>query len=152
MKTSLFIGTTLLSSLLVAADLDSEAFEAHEACYSFSKGSNASDQDYDEAFKWCSKAAEFGGYNSLVSLAELYLLGNGTEVDLKKAEELYRLADKEGNASAQLMAFSIYNKHLQSETTSEEKAIGLFYLMQLAKSGRQPAVELQRRLFSDAEL
>lgn len=147
MKTSLFIGTTLLSSLLVAVELDSEAFEAHEACYSFSKGNNASDQDYDEAFKWCSKAAEFGGYNSLVSLAELYLLGNGTEVDLKKAEELYRLADKEGNASPQLMAFSLY-----SETTSEEKALGLFYLMQLTKSGRQPAVELQRRLSSDAEL
>ena len=50
---------------------------------------NLVEKDYGEAFKWFSRAAENGEFNSLAALGELYYQGHGVAQDYQKAFECF---------------------------------------------------------------
>ena len=58
-------------------------------------------QDYSEAVKWYTKAAEQGYANAQCNLGNSYYNGRGVEQDYSEAVKWYRKAAEQGNANAQ---------------------------------------------------
>ncbi|KAJ1659429.1 hypothetical protein IWQ61_001499 [Dispira simplex] len=65
-------------------------------------GSPGSVEQNDElAFKWCSKSAEQGLVKAEFAMGYYYEVGIGTQVDVEKAKEYYRVAISHGSKEAQ---------------------------------------------------
>jgi len=58
------------------------------------------EQDYSEAAKWLSKAAEAGDKDGMYYLGKAYENGNGAERDQDKAREWYERASRLGHKKA----------------------------------------------------
>ena len=67
-------------------------------------------KDMKLAFQWRAKSAEQGNVAGQVSLAEMYLNGDGVEVDLAKSAQWYRRAAKQGSANAKIALAQLYEK------------------------------------------
>ena len=59
------------------------------------------DEDYEEAFRWVSKAADQGNLDGVVYLATCYLNGIGVTEDRVEAVRLVRTAAERGHVTAQ---------------------------------------------------
>ena len=70
------------------------------------------EQDYQQAFKWYSKAAEQGNSLAILSLANLYKMGLGVDVDFEQAFKLHIKAAELGNTLAQIQVAAHYDKGL----------------------------------------
>ena len=75
---------------------------------SYSSGFNGCKQDYEEAFKWYSKAAKKGHAAAQCSLGYAYLLGQGTKKDIDKAIDWLKKATGQGDSRAQEELGNIY--------------------------------------------
>ena len=75
---------------------------------SYSSGFNGCKQDYEEAFKWYSKAAKKGHAAAQCSLGYAYLLGQGTKKDIDKAIDWLKKAAGQGDSRAQEELGNIY--------------------------------------------
>jgi hypothetical protein len=124
-----------------------------------------------KAAKLYKRAVELGNVDAMVSLASLYVRGDGVKLDEKKAEQLYRMAADRGDAIAQnnLACALIRNDRDMKETANEisvsqeafqldllsaeqgytqaEALIGAFYL---AGSGVPQNLEVARRWLARA--
>ncbi len=58
-------------------------------------------QDYTEALRWISKAADQGYANGQTNLGAMYYRGQGVPQDSTKAVEWFKKAAEQGNADAQ---------------------------------------------------
>ena len=67
-------------------------------------------QNYKEAVKWYTKAAEQGNVDAQYYLGKMYELGKGVEQNYQKAIEWYTKSAKQGNGDAQLDLANIYEK------------------------------------------
>jgi len=123
------------------------AVELHKFCYSYIYGRNGFSQNYKEAFKWCSLAAESNQLSSTTLLAELYTLGNGVDKDLRKAGTLYEQAAIQGHPHAQLMVFLVYNFHLKNESTPSQKLLGKKFLELSKERGYPKAIEVYKKFY-----
>lgn len=65
-------------------------------------------QDYEEAFKWFSKAANLGEASAQFNVGMMYQKGEGTKQDLNEAAKWYRKSAEQGKASAQLNLGMMY--------------------------------------------
>jgi TPR repeat protein len=121
--------------------------ELHKLCYSYSYGENGYTKSHEEAFKWCTVAAETNQPSSLTLLAELYTLGNGTDKNLIKAGELYENAAAQGHFHAQLMVYLVYNYYALDESTDKQKELGVEFLKSSKESGYQKAIDVYKQVF-----
>ena len=126
--------------------------ELHKLCYAYSYGESGYVKSYDEAFKWCTLAAETNQSSSLTLLAELYTLGNGTDKNLFKAGSLYENAAAQGHPHAQLMVYLVYNYYALDESTNEQKELGLSYLKDSKESGYQKAIDVYNQVFGQKNI
>jgi TPR repeat protein len=85
-------------------------------------------QDYNEAFKWYSKAAENGSWIAQRNLGMLYWNGLGTEKNIKKAFELLHSAAESGNNDVYCILGRMY-----LEVNEEQK--GIEYLQKAIQQG-----------------
>ncbi|MBQ7967887.1 MAG: sel1 repeat family protein [Bacteroidaceae bacterium] len=53
-------------------------------------------RDYDQSFFWFNKSAELGYLNGMYNLGLSYVNGWGTQKDIKKGEELLKVAKEKG--------------------------------------------------------
>ena len=67
-------------------------------------------QDYQEAAKWFSRAAEQGIVRAQVNLGFMYVNGQGVAKDDQEAVRLFRLAAEQGDAMAQSNLGLMYYK------------------------------------------
>lgn len=85
----------------------------------FSKGMKAyEDEDYPEALKWLTKAAEKGHAFARNNLAIMYDEGKGVEKNFRKADRLWLLAAQQGNATA-IRNFSLKSVLMSSKPEQE---------------------------------
>jgi len=75
----------------------------------YSKGQGV-EQDYKEAFKWFSKAADQGDASAQYFLGGMYYSGEGVEQDYKQAFKWHTKAADQGDASAQFSLGVMYSK------------------------------------------
>ncbi|MBS1953166.1 MAG: SEL1-like repeat protein [Cyanobacteria bacterium SZAS-4] len=84
-----------------------EAEAQHELGWCYLEGHNCA-QNYDEAFKWFSLAAEQGKAESFYWLATLYRAGQGVEKDVAQALKLYRRGADAGHLASQSCLGDMY--------------------------------------------
>lgn len=65
-------------------------------------------QNYEEAFKWFSKAANLGEAGAQFNIGIMYANGTGVKQDLAEAAKWYRKSAEQGKASAQLNLGMMY--------------------------------------------
>ncbi len=71
---------------------------------------NGVKQDYNEAFRWISKAAELGNANAQTTLGVLYQNGHGVTKDQTEAARWFRKAAEQGEASGQVLLGNMYRE------------------------------------------
>jgi TPR repeat protein len=72
-------------------------------------------------------------------LAETYLYGLATPVDIDTALAFYDKAAEAGHIHAQLIVYILNNEYLADESTPEQKWRGLAFLQQSAAAGYEKA-------------
>lgn len=65
-------------------------------------------QNYEESFKWFSKAANLGEPSAQFNIGMMYASGTGVKEDLVEASKWYRKSAEQGKASAQLNLGMMY--------------------------------------------
>jgi uncharacterized protein len=95
-------------------------------------------QDYKEAVKWYTKAAEQGQAEAQYSLGLMYSEGLGVTQDYKEAVNWYRKAAEQGYAKAQFNLGIMYDIGLG--VTQDYKSAHMWYNI-AAASGSSTAVE-----------
>jgi len=108
----------------------------HDLCYRYRYGHTAP-LDYDNAFKWCSIAAESHNSSSQVLLAELYWNGYGTQPNKAKAVELYKTAADQGHEHAQLVMSHLYR---DGDGVLVDHDLSIKYLKMSADAGYSKAI------------
>ena len=88
---------------------------------------NYSKDNYSEAFKFCSVAAEQGHPEAQFNLGYMYQYGQGVKQDYIKAVEWYQKAAEQGNADAQFnLGFMYYNgEGVRQNYTKAKEYFGL---------------------------
>lgn len=71
-------------------------------------------QDYDQAHKWFTMAAEQGNADAQFMLAGMYLKGKGVSQDNKRAVEWYTKAANQGHSSSQAILAGICTDYVES--------------------------------------
>ena len=123
------------------------------ACFAYIYGDDRVRIDYRKARKWCAEGDREGNAKSTTLLAETYLYGLGTPVDIDTALAFYDKAAEAGQIHAQLMVYILNNEYLADEGTPEQKRRGLAFLQQSAAAGYEKArIKLgQANASSDAD-
>jgi TPR repeat protein len=128
---------------LPAACASTETFDgfedAHSACFAYIYGDDRVRIDYRKARKWCAEGDREGNAKSTTLLAETYLYGLATPVDIDTALAFYDKAAEAGHIHAQLMVYILNNEYLADESTPEQKWRGLAFLQQSAAAGYEKA-------------
>jgi hypothetical protein len=94
--------------------------------------------DYEQAFKWWSRAAEGGSADGQWGLGLLYDDGKGVPRDSKKAAELWGQAADRGNVKATVNLAFLYQEGRGVERDLKESA----RLFRLAAQAGEPAAQL----------
>ncbi len=129
-------------SRLVEEANEGKTDSAHALCYRYTNGVNV-EQNNDEAFKWCTRAAASQNPKSSTLLADCYYHGIGTDVDYRKAAKLYYYAAERGVEKAMFMMYHIYhNGHGVAKDDTEAK----YYLNRAASRNYAPAQQLKQQL------
>ena len=81
--------------------------------------------DYEEAFKWFSKAAEAGNVSAQTYLGSCYLHGDGTSKNYSKASEWLCKAAEKGDDQAQVILGQMYS-YGNGVEKDKEKAVMLW--------------------------
>lgn len=105
--------------------------------------------NYKEAFKWYSKAAEQGDTWSQNRLGEMYQNGHGVTQDIVEAVKWYRMAAEQGNAEAQCNLGYLYIRWRDTPTVTEDIEEGVKWFIKSADQGNpngQCALALAYRL------
>lgn len=113
----------------------------HDLCYRYSYG-RAAPLDYEQAFKWCSIAAENEISSSQVLLAELYWSGYGVSANKAKAVQLYKAAADNGHEHAQLILSHLYR---DGDEVSVDRDLSYKYLRMSADAGYSKAIHEMKR-------
>ena len=82
-------------------------------------GSNGLKQDYLQAFRWFSEAAEMGNSSAMFQLGKLYEQGLGVEADTDEALKWYKSAVDGGNDEAKAY-LPKYHAHVPERNTSSD--------------------------------
>jgi hypothetical protein len=98
-------------------------------------------QSYKKAVKIYKRAVELGSVQATIELGHMYELGRGVTLDLKKANQLYRMAADRGNANAQFNvacalvgeghieeAITFYRLAADQKFTAAEHTLGVLYV------------------------
>jgi len=112
----------------------------HKVCYGYHRGKGLP-QDYEQALKWCTQAAEKSIPSSQTLLAEIYYIGLGVDQDYKKAFHWYKTAARNNHAHAQFVLALMYIEGQGVNRKKPHKAIT--WLKRAALQGHKKA---QRRL------
>lgn len=89
------------------------------------------EKDYDTAFKFLKQADSFENHEASLLLANLYKRGKGTQVDVHKAEQIYKKLANAGYVSAQNTLAYLYaeeGKKLKEAEGFAEKAENPYYI------------------------
>ncbi len=136
-----------ISRLIEEAD-GGKTDSAHALCYRYTNGVNV-DQNNDEAYKWCTRAAASQNPKSSTLLADCYYHGIGTEINYRKAAKLYYYAAERGVEKAMFMMYHVYhNGHGVAKDETEAK----YYLNRAAGRNYVPAQQLKQQLEMEGPL
>ncbi len=103
--------------------------------------------NFEEAFKWYSKAADKGDTDALCRLAGAYKYGHGVEKDMEHTLQLYKKAISiDGNADALLDLGLCY---LKGEGVPQNYSHGFFLMERSAKQGNMMAQYNMGVLYKD---
>lgn len=97
------------------------------------------EQDFEEAFKWYTQAANRGDANSQTSLGELYHSGKGVKQDCKKAFGWWSKAAEQGDAVAQYYLGCLYHNGEGTEK-DDDKAVEM--LLKAADQGHKESIKI----------
>lgn len=107
-----------------ASEIDTSVIHAWANMYYF--GNKCIEQDLEKARELYTRGAKFQGFQSMVSLAMMYLLGEGGEKDVTKAMELLDNASISVDNTASLIKGEIYQYGLFGENKDSKLAEELF--------------------------
>ena len=101
------------------------------------------EQDYEEAVKWYSKAAEQGDADAQNNLGYCYYFGEGVEQDYEEAVKWYTKAAEQGDAEAQFELAGCYER---GEGVCQDFEEALKWYTKAAKQGQEEAQKALERL------
>ena len=117
----------------------------HKVCYGYHRGKGMP-QDYDQALKWCTQAAEKKIPSSQTLLAEIYYLGLGIDKDYKKAFHWYKTAANNNHVHAQYVLALMYLEGQGVNAKKSDKAI--YWLQKATTQGHAKAQQKLKELKS----
>ena len=90
------------------------------------------EQNYDEAFKWATKAIHNNSADSFFNLAFLYYMGHGVEQNYTEAAKLFEIAADKGNAGACFILSAMYE---QGQGVERSHQISWMWYMKSVENG-----------------
>ena len=130
-KFSKFLSIAIIGSILLTVGC-SKDLELEQCKVNYSK------DNYSEAFKFCSVAAEQGYADAQYNLAKIYYLGKGVKQDFVNAKKWFEKAAKQGHAEAQCCLAGLY---IQGLGVKQDLMNAKKWFEKAAKQGHAEATE-----------
>ena len=143
------IRNTFGFSAIKGADRDATHSEWDLMGDNYYEGKNGYEQDYDEAFKWYTKAANAGNKYSQNSLGICYKEGHGTYQSDYQAAEWFEKAYKNGNADG---AFNLAQCYESGDGRVKDKMKAVDLYLEAAKLGHPTAADVGKALLELMQL